>query len=60
MGRVRPPPPETMDKDSTSCCCVVLMFLSPFMTKVESLPIAKSKDGVAGLNHQSNRMIMNT
>ena len=39
---------------------VVFTFLLPFMTKAESLPIAKSEDGVGGLNHQSNRMIMNT
>ena len=59
MGRVHPPPPETMDRDSTSCCCCV-DFLLPFMTKAESLPIAKNKDGIVGLYHQSNRMIMNT
>ena len=28
------------------------MFLSPSMTKAGSLAIAKSKDGVVGLNHQ--------
>ena len=30
----------------------VLVFLSPFTTKAESLPITKSRDGVVVLNHQ--------